>query len=112
MITEREVANAVAELFLHPVYTIRLLGCFRQVAKRIIEEAIARLSHCNAIAQLSRCNLNSDMYDMMEEQGDFSDEDVVHFIKHYNRNERGLKLHEFACLAFCRALDLDSSLWG
>lgn len=32
--------------------------------------------------------------------------DVTHVVDVYVRNGKGLSLHELACLAFCRALDL------
>ncbi|CAK7356901.1 unnamed protein product [Dovyalis caffra] len=95
---EEEVVNSLAELFLNPNYTIPLIGCFRPLARRIVDQAVALLSHCN---------LTSNSDDIV---GDFVDADVVYVIEHYESSGRGLDLHELACLAFCRALDLDHYL--
>ncbi|KAJ6289869.1 hypothetical protein OIU78_025729 [Salix suchowensis] len=99
-VTEEEVVRLLAELFLNPNYTIPLIGSFRPVARMIVDQAVALLRNCN---------LSSGSDDI---GGDFVDADVLYVIEHYERSGRGLKLHELACLAFCRALDLDHSLLG
>lgn len=99
-VTEEEVVKLLAELFLNPNYTIPLIGSFRPVARKIVDQAVALLRNCN---------LSSDSDDI---EGDFVDADVLYVIEHYERSGRGLELHELACLAFCRALDLDHSLLG
>ncbi|KAJ6370382.1 hypothetical protein OIU76_028623 [Salix suchowensis] len=99
-VTEEEVVRLLAELFLNPNYTIPLIGSFRPVARMIVDQAVALLRNCN---------LSSGSDDV---GGDFVDADVLYVIEHYERSGRGLKLHELACLAFCRALDLDHSLLG
>ncbi|KAJ6959314.1 midasin isoform X1 [Populus alba x Populus x berolinensis] len=99
-VTEEEVVKLLAELFLNPNYTIPLIGSFRPLARMIVDQAVALLRNCN---------LSSDSDDI---EGDFVDADVLYVIEHYERSGRGLELHELACLAFCRALDLDHSLLG
>ncbi|GFY97181.1 midasin-like protein [Actinidia rufa] len=76
-LTEEEAVNALGELFLHPNYTIPLFGCFRSIAQKIVEKAVALL------------RLVPDL-----------------------RSGRTLVLHELACLAFSRALDLAPFLLG
>ncbi|CAN1795130.1 MDN1 [Linum perenne] len=93
-----EVVNSVAELFVNPKYTIILVGCFRPISEKIIEKVVGLLDQCHL-------NLNLD-----EVIGDSSDAQVF-ILEHYVRSGKGLHLHELACLAFSRALDLDSSLW-
>ncbi|KAJ4717838.1 Midasin [Melia azedarach] len=42
-VTEEEVVNSVAEISLHPHYTIPLIGCFRPIARKIVDKAVALL---------------------------------------------------------------------
>ncbi|CAI0419971.1 unnamed protein product [Linum tenue] len=93
-----EVVNLAAELFVNPKYTILLVGCFRAISQKIIEKVVWLLGQCNLTG-----NTN-------EEVGSFSDAEAF-VVEHCVRNGMGLYLHELACLAFARALDLDQSLW-
>lgn len=94
-VTEEEVAvNLVAELFLHPRYTIPLIGCFRPIVRKIVDRAVSLLS------------LVPDLRSNSDEAERFDDEDVVDVIQWHVRSGRGLNLHELACFAFCRLLDL------
>lgn len=103
MLSVEEVVSSVAELFVNPNYTIPLIGCFRPIARSIVDRAVALLG---------QCNLTSDSDDTVAEPGHYVDDGVVYVVEHYERSGRGLNLHELACLAFCRSLDLDHSLLG
>ncbi|KAK9282643.1 hypothetical protein L1049_010862 [Liquidambar formosana] len=114
MVTEEEVVNLVAELFLHPNYTIPLLGCFRPIVRKIVDRAVALLRMVP--------NLRSDSDDrtkefkegktLREAENVDDEEEVDSVIEFYAKSGRGLNLHELACLAFCRALDLAPFLLG
>ncbi|KAJ4836844.1 hypothetical protein Tsubulata_018473 [Turnera subulata] len=104
MVTEEDVLSLLPELFVHPDYTIPLIGCFRPLARRIVDRAVALLRHCN---------LRSDLEDtLVLEPGRYVEDGLVFVIEHYERCGRGLLLNELACLAFCRALDLAPNLLG
>ncbi|KAJ9190362.1 hypothetical protein P3X46_001577 [Hevea brasiliensis] len=103
MVTEEEVINSVAELFVNPNYTIPLIGCLRPLARKIIDEAVSLLG---------QCNLNSNLDGTVVDPRELVNGEDAYFIDHYNQSGRGLMLHEFACLALCRAVDLDHSLLG
>lgn len=103
----------MGELVLHPNYTIPLLGCFRPIAQKIVERTVGLLHLVP--------NLRSDDDNYMEEfdEDGFLREDesidsaqVARVIDVYVRRGKGLRLHELACLAFCRALDLIPFLLG
>ncbi|XP_049392138.1 midasin isoform X1 [Solanum stenotomum] len=112
-VTEEEVVNAVGEIVIHPKYTIPLIGCFCPLARRIVDRAVSLLS----LVPNLRCN-NDEGEDLMEvdqedDRGEVEDldiEDTIHIIDVYAKRGKGLKLHELACLAFCRAYDLVRSL--
>ena len=93
--TEEEVVKVLGEVFLHPNYTIPMMGCFRPIARKIVDKAVGLLWH------LGKSNAN-DMSVDVEEEEDLNE--LVSVIEHYNQAGRGLDHHELACLAFCRAL--------
>ncbi|KAG5541983.1 hypothetical protein RHGRI_021724 [Rhododendron griersonianum] len=99
-LTEEEVVNSLAELFLNPNYTIPLLGCFRFIAQKIVDRAVALL---RLVPDLT---LDSDVPVVEFGKNEMGVIDV------YIRSGRTLVLHELACLAFCRALDLAPFLLG
>ncbi|KAL3632042.1 hypothetical protein CASFOL_025026 [Castilleja foliolosa] len=111
-ITEEEVVRALGELVLHPNYTIPLLGCFRPIAKKIMERTVGLLHLVP--------NLRSDDDNYMEEfdedgflrKDSVDSTEIVNFIDVYVKRGKGLRLHELICLAFCRALDLIPLLLG
>ncbi|KAK8664402.1 hypothetical protein V6N13_084194 [Hibiscus sabdariffa] len=104
LVTEEEVVSSVAELLLHPKYTIPLLGCFRPVAQRVVDKAVTLLRLVP--------NLRSNLDVSLAESGYIDDEEVVNVIEFHIQHGMGLDLHELACLALCRALDLAPSLLG
>ncbi|PHT84114.1 hypothetical protein T459_12557 [Capsicum annuum] len=112
-VTEEEVVNAVGEIVIHPKYTIPLIGCFRPLARKILDRAVSLLS----LVPNLRCNDDGggDLMDVDPEDGrgevdDLDIEDSVHIIDVYSKRGKGLKLHELSCLAFSRAIDLIRSL--
>ncbi|GAV80132.1 AAA_5 domain-containing protein [Cephalotus follicularis] len=102
-LTEEEVVNSVAELFLHPKYTIPLVGCFRPIIRRIVEKAVALLRLVS--------NLSSNV-DVTAAGPVSFDDDAINIIEFHVRNDMGLNLHELACLALCRSVDLAPFLLG
>lgn len=105
MVTEEEVVNVLGEVFLHPNYTIPLMGCFRPIAGKIVDKAVGLLR----IVPNLRSNANDTLAEAEEEK---VLNEVASIVELYNRAGRGLDLHELACLAFCRALDLAPFLLG
>ncbi|XVE88663.1 hypothetical protein DITRI_Ditri19aG0087500 [Diplodiscus trichospermus] len=104
LVTEEEVVSSVAELFLHPKYTIPLIGCFRPIARKIVDRAVTLLRLAP--------NLRSNSVVNITDSGYLDDDEVVNVIEFLVQHGRGLDLHELACLAFCRALDLAPFLLG
>lgn len=102
--TEEEVLSLAAELFLNPNYSICLLGCFRPLAQKIMDRVIGLLR----LVPNLRSNTNITDSEIHEEELD----GVVNIISFYDQRGRGIDLHELACLAFCRALDLAPFLLG
>lgn len=105
--TEEEVVKAVGELFLHPNYTILLVGCFRPIVHKVVKRAVSLL---HLVPNLGS---NSDDYTVEFDEDKFLREDedldntkLMHVVDVYARTGKGLNLHELACLAFCRALDM------
>ncbi|PIA42933.1 hypothetical protein AQUCO_02000406v1 [Aquilegia coerulea] len=94
-ITEDEVVSSIAELFLNEKYTIPIMGCFRPIVRSIVDKAVGLLRLVPVL------EFSSDKSTM-----EIDDEENEYVIEAYLRNGKGLKLHETACLAFCRALDL------
>ncbi|WVZ15740.1 hypothetical protein V8G54_013306 [Vigna mungo] len=102
-VTEEEVVNELGGVFLHPSYTIPLMGCFRPIAQRIVDKAVTLLQ------------LGPNLRSIPEDPACEDDRDsvlvgVVNIIEFYSQQGRGLDLHERACQAFCRALDMDPFL--
>uniref|UniRef100_F6HXY6 Midasin n=2 Tax=Vitis vinifera TaxID=29760 RepID=F6HXY6_VITVI len=113
MMTEERVVNLLAELFIHPKYTIPMMGCFRPICRKIVDKAVALLR----LVPNLRYNSNGTLTEVEEdkllgEAGNFEDAGDASVIEFFARNGWGLNLHELACLAFCRALDLAPFLLG
>lgn len=99
-LTADDVVAVIADPFLHPSYTIPIMGCFRPLCRKIVERVVAKLS--------SVPSLESESNEAVEEIG----EDDLYVIDFYVDRGRGLRLHELASLAFCRSLDLAPFLLG
>ncbi|XP_040370504.1 midasin isoform X3 [Rosa chinensis] len=104
-VTEDEVVQALVEVFVNPSYTIPLTGCFRPIAEEVVVKTVELLR------LVPNLGTNTD-----KRGGSFGEDrdlsEVYSVIEFYNRAGRGLDLHEHACLAFCRALDLAPFLLG
>ncbi|KAL8480046.1 hypothetical protein ACS0TY_026830 [Phlomoides rotata] len=110
-ITEEEVLGAVGQLVLHPNYTIPLLGCFRPIAEKIVERTVGLL---HLVPNL-RSDDGDDNMEKFEEDSFLREDEGAEgaiIIDIYVTRGKGLCLHELACLAFCRALDLTPLLLG
>ncbi|KAI3455601.1 hypothetical protein Pfo_012264 [Paulownia fortunei] len=112
-ITEDEVVRAVGELVLHPNYTIPLLGCFRPIAQKIVERTVGLL-HLVPSLRLDDDNIVEEFDEdrFLREDESVDSAEIAAVIDVYVRRGKGLRLHELACLAFCRALDLIPFLLG
>ncbi|KAG0489307.1 hypothetical protein HPP92_008118 [Vanilla planifolia] len=89
-----DLVAAIADPFLHPSYTIPVVGCFRALCGQVVQSALAKLFVVRGLMLES------------EENGEDIGEEDMHVVDFYAGRHRGLKLHELACLAFCRAVDL------
>ncbi|GAB4842594.1 hypothetical protein Ancab_012570 [Ancistrocladus abbreviatus] len=113
MLAEDKLVDSVAALFLHSTYTIPVIGCFRPVAGKILDKVVESLRLVSNLGS----NIGGAVEDSHGNQThlDFEDVDGVeasNIIDFYSKTGRGLDLHERACFAFCRALDLVPSLKG
>jgi len=93
-LTAEELVATIADPFLHPSYTIPIMGCFRPLTQKIVRRAVSKLGLVPSLVSESK--------ESEEEIG----EDDIHVVDFYVGRGRGLRLHELASLAFCRALDL------
>uniref|UniRef100_A0A0E0QZY3 Midasin n=1 Tax=Oryza rufipogon TaxID=4529 RepID=A0A0E0QZY3_ORYRU len=93
-----DVAAALAEPLLHPRYTVPVVGCFLPLAPALLDRAVGLLRAAGAAA------LRSD--DPAAGEGEEAGEGDLRVVEFYLSRGRGLRLHEIACLALARALDL------
>jgi len=98
-VTEDEVVNVLVGVFLHPSYTIPLMGCFRPIAQHIVDKAVALLRLVPNLRSIPEDTAGEDDRDKVLDG-------IVNVIEFYSQQGRGLDLHELTCLAFCRALDM------
>ncbi|KAK9066170.1 hypothetical protein SSX86_013491 [Deinandra increscens subsp. villosa] len=112
-VTEEELIDGIAELLLHPRYTIPLVGCFRPVARKIVDRVVALLHLVpDLTSNSSDSMLEFDEGRLFEDTESADCEEVTSIINLYVKCERGLRLHELSCLAFSRTLDLIPYLSG
>ncbi|XP_028795363.1 midasin [Neltuma alba] len=105
LVTEEDVVNNFVGVFLHPSYTIPLMGCFCPIARKFTDKTIDLLR----LVPNLRSNVQSTI---MEDDFVKVSDEIVNVIEFYSKHGRGLDLHELACLAFCRALDMAPFLLG
>ncbi|KAL6643149.1 hypothetical protein ACP70R_021330 [Stipagrostis hirtigluma subsp. patula] len=96
-----DLAAALAEPLLHPRYTVPVLGCFLPFAPALVDRAVELLRAAGPAAL--RADAGKAAAAEEEEEAGEADVRVVEF---YLSRGRGLRLHELACLALARALDL------
>ncbi|KMT04854.1 hypothetical protein BVRB_7g170240 isoform A [Beta vulgaris subsp. vulgaris] len=104
---EERVVNALAAMFLHHSYTIPIMGCFRPIAKKIVDRVVELLK----LVPNLRFNYPGGVVNSMDERNfvdceELDGVDQYGVIEAYSRRGRFLDLHELANLAFCRVLDL------
>ncbi|KAL0706566.1 hypothetical protein Bca4012_072992 [Brassica carinata] len=100
-----EVINALSDVFLHPELTIPLVHYFLPIIKRVVDRVVGLL---HLVGDLSSSSDYSDDVSVLENALN----EGVSFIDFYVRRGQRLELHESACLAFSRALHLNTSLPG
>ncbi|KAL8154412.1 hypothetical protein V2J09_012172 [Rumex salicifolius] len=112
-VEDERLVNALVGLFVHPGYTIQILGCFRRMGKKIMNKVVTLLQ------LVIGPRFNSDFgIEGFEDCGalrvceSFDHAKVANLIELYSEKGKALDLHEFASLAFCRALDLAPFLHG
>lgn len=101
------MVNALAAMFLHHSYTIPIMGCFRPIAKKIVDRVVELLK----LVPNLRFNYPGGVVNSMDERNfvdceELDGVDQYGVIEAYSRRGRFLDLHELANLAFCRVLDL------
>ncbi|KAL4583665.1 hypothetical protein LXL04_008247 [Taraxacum kok-saghyz] len=112
-LTEEELIVGVAELLLHPRYTIPLVGCFRPIARKIVDRVVALLHLVPDLTSNSNDSmLEFDEGRLFKETETLDYEQDISVINLYARYGRGLALHELSCLAFSRTLDMLPYLSG
>ncbi|CAH2065804.1 unnamed protein product [Thlaspi arvense] len=105
VVDNEEVINALSDVFLHPEFTITLVHYFLPIIRRVVDRVVG-LVHLVGDLSSSTDYLDdgSALEDAMKEG--------VSVIDFYARRGQMLELHECACLAFSRALHLNTSLLG
>ncbi|XP_073015322.1 midasin-like isoform X1 [Primulina eburnea] len=112
LVTEYEVVDAVGQLLLHPKYTIPLLGCLRPIAQKIVERTTVLVHSARKLMPDDDCLEEFDEEEFLGDSENVDGAEVANIIDIYVSWRKGLRLHELACLAFFRALDLIPFLLG
>lgn len=105
---EEEVINALSDVFLHPEFTIPLVHYFLPVIRRVVDRVVALLHLVGDLSSSSSDYCSDDVSSALEN----ALKEGVSVIDFYVRRGQRLELHECACLAFSRALHLNTSLLG
>ena len=83
------------------------MGCFRPIVHKIVERTVSLLHlvpDLRSNSDDSMVEFNED--NVLREDEDLDNTEFMHVVDVYARSGKGLNLHELACLAFCRALDM------
>ncbi|KNA10543.1 hypothetical protein SOVF_143350 isoform A [Spinacia oleracea] len=110
---EEQVVDALSTVLLHPSYTIPVMGCFRPIAKKIVDRVVGLLK----LVPNLRFNYPGGVVNSKEEMffvdcEELDGVELLGVIEAYCRCGRFLDLHEVANMAFCRILDLAPFLNG
>lgn len=110
---EKEVVSVLVGIFLHPSYTIPIMGCFCPISRIIVDRVVELLK----LVPHLRFNHSGGLINSMKDMpfmgcDEFADIESDGVIEVYSRCGRFLELHELASFAFCRVLDLASFLKG
>ncbi|XP_010470609.1 PREDICTED: midasin-like isoform X2 [Camelina sativa] len=106
MVVNKEVIHALSDVFLHPECTIPLVHCFLPIIRRVVDKVVGLL---HLVGDLKSSTDYSDDVSSVLDNAMKEGTSVTEF---YVRRGQRLELHECACLAFSRALHLNSSLLG
>lgn len=101
-----EVIRALGDVFLHPEYTIPLVHCFRPIIRSVVDRVVGLLHLVDDLK--SSIDYSDDVSSVL----DNAMKEGISLIDFYVRRGQKLELHECACLAFSRALHLNTSLLG
>ncbi|KAL1208785.1 Midasin [Cardamine amara subsp. amara] len=107
VVDNEEVISALADVFLHPEYTIPLVHYFLPIIRRVVDRVVGVL-HLVGDLSSSTTDYSDDVPLVLEN----AMKEGVSVIDFYVRRGQSLELHECACLAFSRALHLNTSLLG
>lgn len=107
------MVDALSTVLLHPSYTIPVMGCFRPIAKKIVDRVVGLLK----LVPNLRFNYPGGVVNSKEEMffvdcEELDGVELLGVIEAYCRCGRFLDLHEVANMAFCRILDLAPFLNG
>ncbi|KAL0877422.1 hypothetical protein Bca101_027127 [Brassica carinata] len=105
VVDNEEVINALSDVFLHPELTIPLVHYFLPVIRRVVDRVVGLLHLVGDLSSSSDCSDDVSVLENALKEG-------VSVIDFYVRRGQRLELHECACLAFSRALHLNTSLLG
>lgn len=105
MVVNEEVISALSDVFLHPELTIPLVYYFLPVIRRVVDRVVGLLHLVGDLSSSSDCSDDMSALENALKEG-------VSVIDFYVRRGQRLELHECACLAFSRALHLNTSLLG
>ena len=105
MVDNEEVINVLSDVFLHPELTIPLVHYFLPIIRRVVDRVVGLL---HLVGDLSSSSDYSDDVSVLED----ALKEGVSVIDFYVRRGQRLELHECTCLAFSRALHLNTSLLG
>ncbi|EOA33965.1 hypothetical protein CARUB_v10021460mg [Capsella rubella] len=106
VVDNEEVIHALGDVFLHPECTIPLVYYFLPIIRRVVDRVVGLLHLVGDLK--SSVDYSDDVSSVL----DNSMKEGVSVIDFYVRRGQRLELHECACLAFSRALHLNSSLLG
>lgn len=107
VVDNEEVINALADVFLHHEYTISLVHYFLPIITRVVDRVVCLL-HLVGDLSSSTTDYSDDVSSVLEN----AMKEGISVVDFYVRRGQSLELHECACLAFSRALHLNTSLLG
>ncbi|XP_024011307.1 midasin [Eutrema salsugineum] len=99
------VINALSDVFLHPELTIPLVHCFLPIIRRVVDRVVGLLHLVGGLSSSTGYSEDVSVLENAMKEG-------VSVIDFYVRRGQRLELHECACLAFSRALHMNTSLLG
>ncbi|CAN8238565.1 unnamed protein product [Cochlearia groenlandica] len=105
VIDEEEVIDGLADVFLHRELTVPLVYCFLPMIRSVVDRVVGLLRLVGDLSSSVDYSNDGSLLEIAMKEG-------VSVIDFYVRRGQRLELHESACLAFSRALHLNTSLLG